>query len=742
MCIRFQMGGVLCTVFFSICLESGPKAILQAALKEGSIPHKDDKFLIHGPGGVGKSSLIDLFLDEVRDNNVRISTPVATAPLHLIREVSTSTFTADWRRVNYERLSRMVAHTSKQLYLERNKGEEEKERGGDIEEAAIAVDSNTDSQNTPDKPLQEEPQNAEVMQDEPQHNKPEPSVIELDDSQLLEPEVDDEFRSVFSDFLADLHDKIRNSDDAGEMLMSHSIRLTDSGGQPQFHDLLSIFLSHISGFISVFKLSESLSDHGEVAFFDAAGVLTNEPYESHYSHEQVIRHDLLAIQSEAACNGIEEMPNLAFVGTFRDQKDNCPETPQKKDEILHSIITEMLPPEMQECVITNGSTLKQATFQVNARTPEAEDFERVEKLKVALMCQSRVKSRDLPLKWHGYEIALRMLMQELGRQSLSRKECEFIGRKLDIDPAALDAALDYLRELNIISFYDVLPDVIFGTSQVILDKITELVCYSLKLQKGDCAAVVGAERKFLRQGIISLEFLKSPALSKHYTPGLFEQKDLIEVLVSLLVVSDVGYSEAGVKQYIMPCVLNVSSVYPYRPFPGNQPSSFILHFSKKSPMFGVYCCTIASLMSNYDWKPLTQDGEIVQVARNSIEFEMPMEYGGKVIFNDPLFSYLEVVVELPSVIAGDEECRIQLYPYIRDTFLAAIEQAMENLKYEVVLPKISFLCPKPSAQCSLQPHPAIVHPSRKFWKCSLKSSVCDHLKDEHRIWLPAPASEY
>ena len=87
-----------------------PEQILQDALRDGSILHKDDVFLMHGPGGVGKSSVIDMFLGKIRDLT-RNSTPAAIEPLLLqpIRDVSTSLFTADWQVVNYERLSCMVA---------------------------------------------------------------------------------------------------------------------------------------------------------------------------------------------------------------------------------------------------------------------------------------------------------------------------------------------------------------------------------------------------------------------------------------------------------------------------------------------------------------------------------------------------------------------------------------------------------------------------------------------------------
>ena len=686
---------------------------------------------------MGKSSLIAMFLGTQRDL-IRNSTPVATEPLHLtpIRDVSTSRFTAKWERVDYERLSHMIAHTSNELCLGTGDGGEEKEegKGGKNKDqvkasqlsASIAAATNEERNQGSVRISMGSRFFAKL-------NKflKSSSSAEVQQSLTTTFEIDpDNIQGLFSNFLEGLQEKVRNAKDMNEVLLSHSIRIVDSGGQPQFHELIAIFLAHISGFISVFKLNESLSAHGEVVLYED-GQPVNDPYESYYSHEQVIRHDLQAIQSEAIQSGIEEMPNLAFVGTFLDEHEKCSETPDTKDERLRSIITEILPPEMQDCVITPGGSLKQATFRINARNPQKEDFKKVDRLKGALICQSRVKARPLPLKWHGLEVALHMLMEELKRQSLSRKECEFIGHKLGFDPASLNSALDYLRQLNIIAYYDVLPNVVFGSSQVILDKITELVRYSLELKKGDHVAS-GAERRFAQQGIISLEFLKSPALSKHYIEELFEPKDLLKVFISLLIVSEIAVSE-----YIVPSVLEVSSIYPFPPvLEGNMRSSFILHFSRNCPMFGIYCCTVSSLMSDFRWKLLTKGGEEVQVARNSITFAMPenwKDFPGTVTVLDPLSSHFQVVLELPASLASKHRSR--LFPEIRNTCLAAVKKAMKTLHYEASLPDVSFLCPEQSPVCSRVPHPATVVESINILKCPLEPRVSHPLTEEQKIWL-------
>ena len=699
---------------------------------------------------MGKSSLIAMFLGTQRDL-IRISTPVATEPLHLtpIRDVSTSRFTAKWERVDYERLSHMIAHTSNELCLGTGGDEEEKEEGNGGENkdqvkasqlpASIAAATNEERNQGSVRISMGSRFLAKLsrffksfssseLQPSSQVQQSLTTTLDIDPHNI---------QGLFSNFLEGLQEKVRNAKDMNEVLLSHSIRIVDSGGQPQFHELITIFLAHISGFISVFKLNEALSAHGEVVLYDD-GQPVNDPYESYYSHEQVIRHDLQAIQSEAIQSGMEEMPNLAFVGTFLDEQENCSETPDMKDERLHSIITEMLPLEMQECVITPGGSLKKSTFRINARNPGVQDFQRVDELKGVLMSRSRVKPRDLPLKWHGLEVALHMLMEELKRQSLSQKECEFIAHKLDFDPASLNAALNYLRELNIIAYYDVVPNVIFGSSQVILDKITELVRYSLELKRGHCIAC-GSERRFVQQGIISLDFLKSPALSKHYIDQLFEPNDLLKIFISLLIVSEVAVNE-----YIVPSVLEVSSIYPFSPvLEGNIRSSFILNFSKTCPMFGVYCCTISSLISDFGWKLLTEDVEGVQVARNSIAFELPgnwSQFPGTLTVLDPLSSYFQVVLELPASLAS-KNCS-KLYSQIRNTSLAAVRKAMKTLHYEASPPDVSFLCPKQSSVCSRMPHPAKVVEPHNILKCSLKPHVSHPLTDEQKIWLPKTGKKY
>ena len=712
---------------------------LTLALDEGYIPHKDDLFLIHGPGGVGKSSLISMFLGKERDL-VRVSTAVAEESLHLcpVRDVSTKTFTDKWELVDIDRQARMIAHTSQHL-LSKKTDEKFEKLESETKEKAMSPQMEGDTPSIESSDEEEEHSGAFLKASKLKKSgfsnftsRVAKKLSRMFAKSLTKSMGDDpdNIEGIFVEIQENLHELMHESKENFDFLVSYSVRVLDSGGQPQFHEVVSIILPAITGIVSVFKLSEPFDAHGEVVFYKA-GIEANDPYKSYLTNEQVIRHDLLAIRSEASYKDMENTPNLAFVGTFLDEVDKCSdESPDQKDERLHSMITEILPETMQQCVVSNSGSLKQVTFRLNTRKPSEGDYQTVARLKEALMTRSRVKPRNLPLKWCGYELALRKLMEKLGRQTLSLQECEFIGHKLGFDPPSLKACLHYFRQLHIITFYDVLPHIIFASAQVILDKITELVTYSLELKKGNCA-VLGIDRKFHQQGILSLEILQSDACSKHYRRGLFSPEDLLMVLKSLLIVTEVGKGE-----YLMPCVLEVSDIYPSPPVPkGSIRSSFVLHFSKKSPMIGIYCCTISYLLTKAGWKLLTEGGEVVQVARNCVTFQLPQDLPGKLTFLDPLSSYLEVVVELPGFLAA-KLCK-KIYCKVRDTFFAAVNQAMETLNYEVRMPELTFLCPEQDSQCSTLPHIASINVSLNILTCSISpASVVYPLTPEQKMWLP------
>ena len=283
--------------------------ILKAALKDGYIPHKDDLFLIHGPGWVGKSSLISMFLGKQR-HLTRVSTAVAEESIHLcpVRDVSTSTFTDQWELVDIDRQARMVAHTSHHLLTKK----EHKHLEGDKVKSSFEIlqtqtGMTTEEVNESSKQEIEHKcfTQTEPCLDSPKLRKHVPYVMSKvvkKLSSMFKPSLTkslgrdpDNIGGIFAKVQEELHKSINGWRREDDLILYYSIRVLDSGGQPQFHEVVSIVLPAVTGIVSVFKLSEPLHVQGEVVFYKD-GVQANDPYKSYLTNEQVIRHNLLAIR--------------------------------------------------------------------------------------------------------------------------------------------------------------------------------------------------------------------------------------------------------------------------------------------------------------------------------------------------------------------------------------------------------------------------------------------------------------
>ena len=257
--------------------------ILKTALKDGYIPHKDDLFLIHGPGGVGKSSLISMFLGKQRDL-ARVSTVVAEESVHVhpVRDVSTSTFTDQWDLVDLDCQAHMVAHTS--YHLLNKKGHRSSSTGdGDEVEPSVQVTGiwagrkdeavELSKQKSKDRGSRD----TKPYLDTPKSRKNVPyvmsKVMKKLERKMFKPSLTkslgcdpDNIEAIFAKIQEELYKSMSERREEDDLILYYSIRLLDSGGQPQFHEVVSNVLPAVTGIVSVFKLSESLGVNGEVVF--------------------------------------------------------------------------------------------------------------------------------------------------------------------------------------------------------------------------------------------------------------------------------------------------------------------------------------------------------------------------------------------------------------------------------------------------------------------------------------------
>ena len=670
-------------------------------MTHGYVEARDIKALIFGAAGTGKSHTIALLMDE-EPPTIRHSTPCATRPVRVDKLEEEG---GKWVRVTHDQLSQTIADTS--TMLPQNPSTARKATSSTLSSAHTPV--GTSESKTAPKPKTASTENATAA-----------STTREKVSSVSSSSAEDELlrRIEMSPY----------GHRAKKAFKRDRITLIDTGGQPQFHEVLPMFMGETSASMFTIKLDDSLDDHPLIEFYDDSGHLVSS-YRSPFTSQQILMMCMRVIQSQASQSQESLCPTPIFVGTHKDLEQQCEsESREDKNRKIH----DMLPPAVQDNAIYCDKWLKELIFAVNAKTPGPQEKKIAAELRRVIVERSRVTPKQIPLRWHALELALQKLMLELGRGVLSKAECLEVAQRFHFTDDSFEEALKYLHNLNILFYYkDVLPNVIFCDPQVLLDKVTELVEHSYRLQTGACQyiAAAGDLRRFRDQGIVTLELLSKKEFRRHYVQSLFSPGELLRLFKKLLIVSPITEGE-----FLMPCLLQVTQEP--TPFAPSSSVPSLLFYFPHSPLLGVFCALIAYLLSQAKWKLLfdASSRSPVKVDRNNVQFEVPGgDLPGTITLSDSFSTYFQVSIQLPE--KAPRALYSAVFPHIRDTIVAGIRKASSALHYNNSVPKDAFLCLEHSASENVTPHASVVDSTRTLMTCTLNSKVCTILTEEYLVWF-------
>ena len=520
--------------------------------------------------------------------------------------------------------------------------------------------------------------------------------------------------------------RIELSPGTKEQLEVNLVHITDSGGQPQFHEILPVFLRRTSIYIFVTKLSEGLDEQPLVMYFDSNGNLISKPFPASHTNMQIFRHCIRTLQSHRSQRG-GKAPYIMIIGTHQDLEHLCSETREAKNHKL----AEVLLPEFQDEVIYFNLPNKEFIFPLNAKSPGKEEWEIAEEIRKIIMLKCAAEPDDIPLRWYCLELKLQEIAQALGRDVMSKEECFAVALRLHFDSESFEAALEYLDGLNIIFYYpDTLPDVVFTDTQVLLDKVTELVKLIYELKENDAASRIKARggefQKFQDHALVTTQFLKS--FGRHYVPNLFTPLELVKLFRALLIFADFSDTE-----YFMPCLLEIISseeVDKRRVSTSAATVPLVLHFPHGGPLLGMFCSLVVYLLSTANhfpspWKLVVSDlGTPKCLHRNCVRFTIP-RYPGTITLVDSV-GFFEVHVD-----SSGRFCQ-QLCSIVREAMFAGLKQAASSLHYSNSQPELAFICPCPREKL----HPATVGADGSCWICTQDSGTYKDIDERQQMWLP------
>ena len=496
------------------------------------------------------------------------------------------------------------------------------------------------------------------------------------------------------------------------------IYLIDSGGQIEFLEVLPAFLRHISVCLFFTKLSEMLSEHPKIEYFED-GQLVCKPTRCPFTNEEMLIRCVQMIQCTHQDGSTNQGSKLVMVGTHRDLEHKI-ESREKKNQTLRS----MLCPDFDQSLVFRGQNMNEVIFPINAKNPGPQDHEVANELTdIIAKTISSLKPLKTPISWFQFEQLMQKLARGYRRRFLCWTECLQVARLLHLTKNTLNAALDHLASLGVIHYYPhLLPDVVFADPQFLLDKISELVKFHYKLKyTADPKTPIGGEwREFRDDGYITLELLEQ--FPESYT-NFFTAADFLKLLNDRLIITKLISGD----KHFMPCLLRTmesQEVGRYRVTSGVVPLA--IHFSCKLVPHGVFCSLVAFLRSrspcwNLSFCP-EDNTKPLCLTRNCIKFQLPEDNPGSLTLIDA-FSHFEVHVE-----ASHDVCT-RLCPLVWHTLVEGIQKAAETLNYQLV-PKLAFLCKHENTR----PHIALPNNAFTYWKCEQNKDTSGKLTKEHKVW--------
>ena len=681
--------------------EADAKQLLDDAMKDGYVTSQSIVIVLIGIAGSGKSSFKRLVLNLPSEE--RVSTGLAEAA---IRNISisraiiddTNSDTIQWEVVESEKLLSMLADVIK-------KG------------IPKTVESSVKPQDISDSTNISQTGSSHESVHHPSHDDGNPDSVRDSD---LPPNSAVQQDSDEFDFKDDLLPLIRKSKGSGKLLGVHWVYLIDTGGQPQFLQLLPAFIRNISSCVCFVRLDQGLDDKPLVKFFDKSGKQCGKSYSSEQTNFQVVESCVRTIYSRC-CLSSDQPPNFFVVGTHHDEymKNETPETIEEKNRRLRTHLYSILKDSL---TFYKADEVGKVIFPLNCKNPGDEDQAVAAEFRKCVMNYCPEPKGEIPLAWFVLEERIRQYAVKKKVAYIEKDTCSKIGSTLNMSNETFQTALNHLLKLNIFRNYSSVPNLIFCDTQVVLFKLTELVQYSFNLRETTIYGVKGSEINFKNEGIINIAFLsKFPEFfSGNFTPECF-----IKILCELLAIADMHDGK-----YFMPCLLkelNENEIQEHRNC-SELLSPLLLSLDNGCLPNGLFTSLIASLQNDHAWSLSSKESKSACLYRNCVEFNIPGGLPGVIILIDS-FEYIEIHISSPCVEELDNVC-VRVFNDVESGLL---------LSWKLLYPRIdpsfkpAFFCN--CSSCPSQLHHATISECGKYEKCSLDPKKGTKLSDSKLRWL-------
>ena len=506
-----------------------------------------------------------------------------------------------------------------------------------------------------------------------------------------------------------------------------TIYLTDTGGQPEFQELLAALIAGPSVFFLVFNLTSSLNEKYVVEYVRPGS--KSQPYVSSFTTKEVLLQSLASIACTCSHvrQGNDEMksiaPKVVLVGTHKDIA-----SPEQIEAIQNELKQALEETDYHRQNMIVYASRDEPVVTVDNLDPEGKDICKVRAI-IEKIAEDPAFQVSVPFPM----LVLSLILRGLSDPVLSYQQCRSIADECGIKtPQELNVALWFLHtKLGVVRYFPhirELREIVIRDPQIIFDRVTDLISSTFTFEM----AGQYREQQFQQTGIFTLNEIErlTATVDKLFTPAR-----LIKLLEYLHIIAPIRDERGRVVEFFLPCVLthalsSPSTVATDQPIP-----SLLVTFRCGYCPKGIFSALVVHLLSNNKtrrsaWQ-LKKDG----MARGQVTFHAGDEYNMVTVTTH--VTHLQVSVQ-PTRFSG-RKYRENLHTVcstIRESIDEGIVSVCKTLRYSCDTAfSFGFLCYHSSCATS-KSHAANIRDEKKphVSICSKMGSV-EGLSPYHRLWF-------
>ena len=543
--------------------------------------------------------------------------------------------------------------------------------------------------------------------------------------------------------------------------------MIDTGGQPEFMEVMPCLIHNSDLTILVLDLTKSLDAYPTLTFHDD-GTAFKKPIVSPRTLRQIIQQLARTMQAKRGKKKGVKSSKFLVIGTHKDCVDKA-----KLSEVLSALNEElktMFLPTMEEELIVFGEG--QIVCAVNLLNPGRDDEKAFDSIRDSIVSAGIGIEIDTPLCLFMFEQdAIKYAEEQKGKgrhvMVLSLEECLQVGARLKMSREIVQAALIYFHHHNVFLYFrHILPNLVFLDPQVPLDFVNAIVRFSYKAKSGAIGPLTAQQIRLCSEGILTEELLQHECLSTSFIPNLYEPRHALNLFQHIFTIAPLSEDssaatdsrqpltaritepakktatapgkapQVGKTEYLMMCLLpdkSQSEVHDCLPST-SRVSPLLVRFRNGCAPNGSFGNTVSCLISSFKWKISQRQRKVECLAHNIVTLQ-PQTTPIKVTLVNST-SYFEIHINAGKVKDSslEKDC-----PEINSTIFAAIKKVFQTMQFDDIEIEPAFLCPcdpptSAAHAATIFPESAVTTKSQLV--CSETELSVGKLQWSHGVWFP------